>query len=89
MVEQKRTHDEQIRQQQENLLKKKISSYRQRLASGDDSNCGLVVEVKENVVQIQSMEGAVWIKRDQIYPSDTANCRFYNWTYQPPIGSPL
>jgi hypothetical protein len=73
----------------ENAFKNKVLNYREKLSSGNDSHCGLVVDVKDNVVLVQSMVGSVWIKRSEIYPAGAADCRFYNNVYQPPNGLPI
>ena len=52
--------------------------YRLELKPGDESNCGLVVDVKRPIVNIQSMNGLVWLKIDEIYPVGMVGCQFLN-----------
>jgi hypothetical protein len=58
--------------------------FRKGLKEGDNTHCGLVVEVKKKVVKIQTMIGEHWFKIDQLYPSGTADCKFINNVYQEP-----
>jgi hypothetical protein len=70
-------------------LKNLIVSYRKNLSSGDDSHCGLVIEVKNKVVQVQTMGGPSWLKKEEIYPLGKAQCSFHNGVYHPPYGLPI
>ncbi len=71
----------------ENLKKERaekialIKKFRSELKSGDRSNCGLVVDVKRPIVNVQSMNGLVWLKIDEIYPVGLVGCEFYNNVY--------
>ncbi|WP_420590335.1 cell envelope integrity protein TolA [Bacterioplanoides sp.] len=65
--------------------RKRAIAFREQLQEGDESHCGLVVEVKSKVVMVQSVIGQVWIKRNEIYPDGEARCRFVNGRY---ISSP-
>lgn len=69
-------------------LSEKIEKFRKSLRIGDFSNCGLVVNIRENVIQVQSMIGETWIKIDNVYPSGI-ECKFFNNVYVPPAGMPL
>ena len=59
-----------------------INRFRNNLKEGDQSHCGLVIEVRKTVVQIQTLIGPHWLKRDQIYPIGEARCNFVNGVYQ-------
>lgn len=63
-----------------------ITSYRESLKEGQDSHCGLVIEVKKVVVSVQTMIGLIYIKRNQLYPPRMAECKFVNNVYSPPYG---
>ena len=56
--------------------------FRKIIKSGDDSHCGLVIEVKKPIVKVQTMAGEKWLKLTQIYPAGGASCRFVNGVYQ-------
>jgi len=58
--------------------------YRKRIKEGDDSHCGLVIEVKNKVVKVQTKMGVHWLKRDQLYPPGIKPCDFLNGVYQVP-----
>ncbi len=62
--------DEQIRKLAQ------IKSFREHLSKGDDSNCGLVVEVEAPIASVQTNRGMQWIKIDQLYPAGFFNCRY-------------
>lgn len=81
--------EQEVRRNEMLALKSEITTYRENLKSGDDSHCGLVIEVKETVVMIQTMVGQSWIKVNEIYPPNVAGCSFLNGVYQPPSGLPL
>lgn len=60
------------------------ASFRRNIKVGDDSHCGLVVDVNGPVVKVQAMIGEVWLKVNQLYPKHGASCRFVNGVYQEP-----
>lgn len=63
----------------------KTAQFRKSLAVGDQSNCGLVIDVKKPIVQVQSKEGLLWVKIDEIYPNGLADCQIVegNYIHQP------
>ncbi|QDG38786.1 hypothetical protein FJN14_10135 [Alteromonas mediterranea] len=81
-AEQRRLYDQQQRQK----FIANIKSYRNSLSEGQDSHCGLIVEVKDKIVRVETMVGLKFFKKDQMYPAGVANCRFLNNVYQPPRG---
>ena len=58
--------------------------FREQLEKGDDSHCGLVVLVKNKVVQIETMVDLKHIKREQVFPRGFEECTFVNNIYQSP-----
>ena len=50
--------------------------FREHLHEGDDTQCGFVVEVKSNVVLIQTDIQPRWFRKDEIYLPDTKNCSY-------------
>ncbi|MFY8300517.1 hypothetical protein AAEU28_17260 [Pseudoalteromonas sp. SS15] len=66
-----------------------VNTFREKMNEGDFSHCGLIVERKNKVAKVQTMEGAIFIRIDQLYPKGLAQCHFYNGVYQPPVGLPL
>jgi hypothetical protein len=62
-------------------MQNEVSSFRKSISIGDDSNCGLIVEVKENIVQVETMIGLKYLKINQIYPETLASCKFVNNKY--------
>lgn len=84
----KRKRVNEIEQKNEQFIVR-VKNYRTNLSEGDSSNCGLIVEVKTKIVQVQTIAGLHYIKKDQVYPASDANCQFYNGVYQAPSGLPL
>jgi ribosomal protein L29 len=64
-------------------LKTALPAFRQALKIGDDTNCGLVVEVKRPIVQVQTMMGLQWLKLATLFPK-SEGCPFINAAYVPP-----
>ncbi len=67
--------------------RKQIAAFRKSVAEGDETNCGLAIEVKGKLVKIAfavaNYGNEHWIRRDQIFPSGYG-CRFMNGQYQMP-----
>lgn len=49
-------------------LRKATESLRAGLKRGDDTNCGLVIEVKSPIAQVQTTAGVQWMRIDAVYP---------------------
>lgn len=81
-AEQQRLYEDQKRQK----FIANVKSYRNSLSEGQDSHCGLIVEVKDKVVRVETMVGLKFFKREQLYPAGVASCSFRNNVYQPPQG---
>ncbi|MBI3775812.1 MAG: sel1 repeat family protein [Gammaproteobacteria bacterium] len=58
---------------------------RKTLKVGDETHCGLVVEVKSPIVKIQTKIGEHWIKIEQVYPPNSMSCDFANGAYKDPF----
>lgn len=56
-------------------------SWREKLASGMQSHCGLVIERKGEIAKIQTQIGEHWLRVDQIHPPGAKRCRFENGQY--------
>lgn len=63
-------------------FQKKIIEFRSQIKLGDESHCGMIIEVKQPLVKIQSIIGERWFKIEQIYPAHGAPCNFVNNKYQ-------
>jgi hypothetical protein len=59
-------------------------AFRRHLSVGDETHCGLVVEVKPPIAKIQTADGEKWLKIAQVYPQGMAPCRFFNHVYVEP-----
>lgn len=57
-------------------------SFRKSMKPGDSSHCGMVIEVKRPIAQVQTMIGAVWLKINQIYLPGDHPCLFENGAYR-------
>lgn len=61
---------------------KRQTVYRRKLKSGDDSNCGLVIERKGEIALVETMIGQKWLKIGRLYMTGTRGCRFVNGVLQ-------
>lgn len=59
----------------------RTAQFRKSLQAGDESHCGLVIEVKGPLVRLQTMIGEYWMRIDQVYGADDRDCRFINGKY--------
>lgn len=50
--------------------------FREHLHEGDDTQCGFVVEVKSNVVLLQTKSQPRWFRKDDLYPPDVKHCSY-------------
>lgn len=64
-----------------------IQAFRQSLAIGVETNCGPVIETRNDMVKIYSPVSGYgnehWLRRDELFPH-YFDCRFLNGRYQPP-----
>lgn len=70
-----------IKAQQRQQSIEQTAGFRKVLSRGDDSHCGLVIEVQPPIAQIQTLEGPQWLKINQLYPPRMAPCKFINGVY--------
>jgi TPR repeat protein len=64
--------------------KKRNQDFRAKLKAGDNTHCGMVIEIRRPLLKIQTMAGDKWFKVDKIFPPGEANCRFVNDVYEEP-----
>lgn len=68
LVAQKQKRDtelaDQARIHRVDQLRMRTAQFRQSLQPGDESHCGLVVEVKKPLVKLQTMIGEYWLRID-------------------------
>lgn len=62
--------------------RKELIRFRGRLKSGDDSNCGLVIERKGDIAQVETMIGPKWVRVAQLYLPGMRRCTFVNGVLQ-------
>jgi TPR repeat protein len=58
--------------------------FRKALKTGDESHCGLVIEVKPPIAKVQTMVGEMWLKVEQLFPRGGESCKFHNGVYVDP-----
>lgn len=63
---------ESIREKQQ--LGQRAVAFRKGIKTGDESNCGLVIEVKQPIAKIQTASGERWFKVEQLYPQGVQTC---------------
>lgn len=73
-LEAKRQQEAAIKREKEEQVA--ISSFRKKIQAGDESHCGLVVEVKKPLAQIQTPAGLNWMKIDQTFPTGLGKCPY-------------
>ncbi|MFW8589698.1 hypothetical protein ACOI22_02735 [Glaciecola sp. 2405UD65-10] len=67
-----------------NSLVNIIGEFRENLQIGDESHCGLVVEIKKSIAQVESPVGLKYLQISQLYPAGLTRCTFINSVYQNP-----
>ena len=58
------------------------NAFRAKVKLGDESHCGMIIDLKLPLVKVQTMVGERWYRLEQIYPRGNAPCQFYNNVYQ-------
>lgn len=61
-----------------------LVAFRAKLVTGSDTHCGLVIDRKAAIAQIETSIGTKWLKVEHLYPQGQAPCRFVNGAYQLP-----
>jgi len=83
--EKKRVAEEKKEAEREAVRKKQeAEKFRQKLAVGDQTHCGMVIELKRPIVKVQTFDGEKWFRVAQLFPPGEAPCRFYNHEYVDP-----
>jgi len=72
---------EEQKEKSHKALAKATARFRESLVIGNDTHCGLVVEVKKPIAKVQTLVGERWFKIAQLYPKDTHHCQFVNGQY--------
>ena len=72
---------QQERSRRDEQARERAAQFRQSLQPGDQSHCGLVIEVKKPLVKLQTMIGEYWMRIEQVYPAGNHDCRFINGQY--------
>jgi hypothetical protein len=69
-------------------FERRFAQFRDQLAVGDQTHCGLVVEIKQGekgrIVQVQTVPGTYWLPLTSIYPPGGGPCVFHNDEYREP-----
>lgn len=74
---------EEAAEREQLAIEQNAKQWRRTVKVGDDSHCGLVIEVKGPIVKVQGPAGESWLKLEQLYPPGGHRCRFVNSTYVP------
>lgn len=69
---------------QQRRLLETAASFRTNLRVGSDTHCGLVIEIRPPLAQVQASVGPYWLKIAQIFPPNTVGCRFSDGRYLDP-----
>lgn len=60
----------------------RLQDFRARLTTGMQTHCGMAITIRDAVVEIQTMVGPYWLRRDQVFPPGARGCQFFNGVYQ-------
>jgi len=71
-------------ERQATLWRQVLARFRETLAPGDPTHCGMVLEVKPPIVKVQTVVGEKWFRAEQLYPAGKARCDFVNDQYVQP-----
>lgn len=63
------------------VAKSNTEIFRKNIEIGNRSNCGLVVNVKSNIAEVQTPEGVMWLAISEIYPPHLSQCKIVNGVY--------
>jgi hypothetical protein len=63
-------------------IQRMTSEFRSKVKLGDESHCGMIVDLRAPLVKVQTIVGERWFRVEQIYPVGGAPCTFLNNTYQ-------
>jgi hypothetical protein len=58
--------------------------FRDQLAVGDQTHCGMVIELKKPIVKVQTAVGEKWFRVEKLLPPGRAGCPFINDQYVGP-----
>jgi hypothetical protein len=79
-----REHDIQMSEDLARARAARAQTLRQHLAIGDQTHCGLVVEIRRPIVKVQTKLGERWLKIDQLHWPGDAPCNFRSGEYLDP-----
>ena len=60
------------------------ATFREGISLGTETHCGMVVQMRESLVEVQTIEGQRWFRLNQLYPPAMMGCRFFNGQYVEP-----
>lgn len=72
------------RQQEVAALLNRAAKWRTVLELGDETHCGMIIERKGELVQVQTGSGNYWFKISQLFPANSVDCVFVNGRYLEP-----
>lgn len=76
------------RQKAKNQANERAKQFRESIKVGHETNCGPVIEMKGTLIKIyfpiKDYGNEHWLRLDEVYPKELADCRFVNGVYQPP-----
>jgi len=63
-------------------IRKITTEFRSKVKLGDESHCGMIIDLRQPLIKVQTKVGEKWFRLEQIYPVGGAPCTFLNNTYQ-------
>lgn len=70
--------------EQRQRIESAAAALREDIGLGTETHCGMVVQLRESLVEVQTVVGQRWFRLNQLYPPATLECRFINGQYVEP-----
>ena len=70
--------------EQRQRIESAAAALRDDIGLGTETHCGMVVQLRESLVEVQTVVGQRWFRLNQLYPPATLECRFINGQYVEP-----
>ena len=74
----------QYAREQRQRIESAAAALREDIGLGTETHCGMVVQLRESLVEVQTVVGQRWFRLNQLYPPATLECRFINGQYVEP-----
>lgn len=59
--------------------------FRTTVKLGTETHCGMIIQLRDTLAEVQTSSGNYWLRIDQLYPPNVVDCRFLNGVYVEPF----